>query len=69
MPQCVWLVAGLRWLVMDEEVVIHRVAVEGLLWFLCVQVDAVLQLCICPLNGGELHVTYCGLQFLGRGWR
>ena len=63
--QCVWLVAGLRWLVTDEEVVIHTVGVGGLLRFLCVQLDAVLQLCICPLDGGELHVTYCGFGFRG----
>ena len=29
--QCVWLVAGLRWLVKDEGVVIHTVVVVGLL--------------------------------------
>ena len=58
--QCVLPVVGLRWLVMDEEVVIHTVGVGGLLCFLCVQLDALLQLCICPLDGGELHVTYCG---------
>ena len=40
--QCVLLVAGLRWLVMDEEVVIHTVGVGGLLRFLCVQLDVVL---------------------------
>ena len=33
--QCVSLVAGLRWLVMDEEVVIHTVCLGGLLCFLC----------------------------------
>ena len=65
--QCVSLVAGLRWLVMDEEVVIHTLGVGDLLCFLCVQLDAVLQLCICPLDGGELHVTYCGLVVLGVG--
>ena len=63
MCQCVWQVAGLCWLVMDKEVVIHTVGVGGLLCFLCVQLDAVLQLCICPLDGGELHVTYCGFGF------
>ena len=61
--QCVWLVAGLRWLVMDEEIVIHTVVVGGLSWLICVQLDAVLQLCICPPDGGELHVTYCGFGF------
>ena len=39
--------------------------VGGMLCFLCVQLDAVLQLCICPLDGGELHVTYCGFGFWG----
>ena len=63
--QWVWLFAGLRWLVMDEEVVIHTVSLTGLLCYLCVQLDAVLQLCICPLDGGELHVTYCGFGFRG----
>ena len=63
--QCVWLVPGLRWLVMDEEVVIHTVVVGGLLCFLCVQLDAVLQPCICPLDGGELHVMHCGFWFRG----
>ena len=63
--QCVWLVAGLRWLVMDEEVVIHTVGIGGLLRFLCVQLDAVLKLSICPLDGGELHVTYCAFGFRG----
>ena len=58
-------VCGLRWLVMDEEVVIHGVVVGGLLCFLCVQLDAVLQLCICSLDGGELHVRYCGFGFRG----
>ena len=63
--QSVWLVAGLHWLVMDEEVVIHTVVVGGLLCFLCVQLDAVLQLRICPLDGCKLHVTYCGFGFRG----
>ena len=63
MCQCLWLVAGLRWLVMDGEVPIHMVGVGGLLRFLCVQLDAVLQLFICPLDGGELHLTYCGFGF------
>ena len=63
--QCVWLVVGMRWLVMDEEVVIHTVGVGGLLCFLCVQLGVVLQLCICPLDGGELHVTYCGFGVRG----
>ena len=39
---CVWLVAGLPVLVMDEEVVIHIAVVGGLLCFLCVHLDAVL---------------------------
>ena len=42
--QCVWLGAGLLWLVMDEEVVIHTVGVGRLLCCLCVQLDALLQL-------------------------
>ena len=63
--QCVWLVSGLCWLVIDEEVVIHTVVVGGLLCFLCVQLDALQQLCICPLDGVELHVTYCGFEFQG----
>ena len=63
--QCVWLVAVLRWLVMDEVVVIHMLGVKGLLFFLCVQLDTVLQLCICPLDGGELHVMYCAFGFSG----
>ena len=63
--QYVWLVAGLRWPVLDEEVVIHTVGVGGLLRFRCVQLDVVLQLCICPLDGGELHLTYCGCGFQG----
>ena len=65
MCQCVWIVAGLRWLVMDEDVVTHTVGLGGLLCFRCVQLDAVLKLCICPLGGGELHVTYCGFGFRG----
>ena len=32
--QCVWLVTGLRGLVMDEEVVIHTAVVGGLVCFL-----------------------------------
>ena len=44
MCQCVWLVAGLCWLVMDEEVVIHTVGVGGVLCFVCVQLDALLHL-------------------------
>ena len=63
--QCVWLVAGLRWLVMDEKFVIHTVVVGGLFCFLWVQLDVVLQLCICPLDGGELHMTYCGFRSRG----
>ena len=65
MCQCVWLVAGLRWPVMDEEVVINMVVVGGLLCFLFVQLDAELQLCICPFHGGEFHGTYCGFRFSG----
>ena len=42
MCPCVWFVAGLRVLVMDEEVVIHTAVVGGLLCFLCVHLDAVL---------------------------
>ena len=63
--QCVWLVTGLRGLVMDEDVVIHTAVVGGLLCFLCVQQDAVLQLCICPVDGSELHVTYYCFWFRG----
>ena len=63
--QCVWLVTGLRGPVMDEEVVIHTAVAGGLLCFLCVRLDAVLQSCICSLDGGELHVTYCGFGFRG----
>ena len=55
--RCVWLVTGLCGLVMDEEVVIHTAVVGGLLRFLCVQLDAVLQLCVCPLDDRELHVA------------
>ena len=40
--QCVWLVAGLCTLVVDEEVVIHTAVVGCLLCFLCVHLDAVL---------------------------
>ena len=61
--QCVWLVTGLRGLVMEQEVAIHTAVVGGLLCFLCVQLDAVLQLCVCPPDGRELHVTYCGFGF------
>ena len=32
---------------------------------MCVQLDAAPQLYICPLDGGELHVTYCGFGFRG----
>ena len=39
---CVWLVAGLRVLVVDEEAVIHMAVMGGLLCFLCVQLDALL---------------------------
>ena len=39
---CVWLVTGLRVLVMDEQVVIHTAVVECLLCFLCVHLDVVL---------------------------
>ena len=39
---CVWLVAGLCLLVVDEEVVIHTAVVGCLLRFLCVHLDAVL---------------------------
>ena len=63
--QGVRLVAGLRWLVMDEDVVIHTVGVGALLCFLCVQLDSLLQLCICPPDRGKLHVTYSGLGFRG----
>ena len=33
--------------------------------FLCIQLDAVLQLCAYPLDGGELHVTFLGFGFRG----
>ena len=39
---CVWLVAWLCMLVMDEEVVIHTAVMGCLLCFLCVDLDAVL---------------------------
>ena len=39
---CVWLVAGLCLLVVDEEVVIHTAVVGLLLRFLCVHLDTVL---------------------------
>ena len=38
---CVWLVAGLCMLVVDEEVVIHTAVVGVLLCLLCVHLDAV----------------------------
>ena len=60
---CVWLGAGLRLFVIDEEVVIHTAVVGGLLCFLCVHLDAVLSPCVCSLDGGELHVTYCRFGF------
>ena len=58
MCPCVRFFAGLRVLVMDEEVVIHAAVLGGLLCFLCVHLDAVLQLCVRTPDGGELHVTY-----------
>ena len=39
---CVWLVAGLWVLVVDQEVVIHTAVLGCLLCFLCVHLDAVL---------------------------
>ena len=39
---CVWLVAGLCMLVVDEEVIIRAADVGCLLCFLCVYLDAVL---------------------------
>ena len=39
---CVWLVAGLCMLVVDEEVIIRAVVVGCLLCFLCVYLEAVL---------------------------
>ena len=39
---CVWLIAGLCMLVVDEEVVIHTAVVDCLLCFVCVHLDAVL---------------------------
>ena len=39
---CVWLVAGLCMLVVDEEVIIRTAVVGCLLCFLCVYLDAVL---------------------------
>ena len=39
---CVWLVAGLCGLVVDEEVVMHTAVAGRLLCFLCVHLDAVL---------------------------
>ena len=39
---CVWLVAGLCVLVVDEEVAIHTAVVGCLLCFMCVHLDAVL---------------------------
>ena len=65
MCQCVGLVAGLHELVINEEAVIHTAVVGVLLCFLCVQLDVVLQLCVRPLDGSELHVTYCGFWFRG----
>ena len=62
---CVWLVAGLCMLVVHEEVVIHTAVVGCLLCFLCVHLDAMLSLCVGSLDGGELHVTYCGPRFWG----
>ena len=59
------LVAGLCGVVIDEEVVIHTAVVGGLLRFLCLQLDAMLQLCVRPLDGAELHVTCCGFGFWG----
>ena len=39
---CVWLVARLCMLVVDEEVIIRAAVVGSLLCFLCVYLDAVL---------------------------
>ena len=39
---CVWLVARLCMLVVDEEVIVRAAVVECLLCFLCVYLDAVL---------------------------
>ena len=62
---CVWLVAGLCVLVVDEEVVIHKAVVGCLLCFLCIHLDAVLHMCVRSPDGGEFHVTYCGPRFWG----
>ena len=62
---CVWLVARLRVWVVDEEIIVRAAVVGCMLCFLCVYLDAVLQLCVRPLDGGELHVTYCGPGFRG----
>ena len=39
---CVWLVARLRMLVVDEEIMVRAAVVGSLLCFLCVYLDAVL---------------------------
>ena len=39
---CVWLVARLRMLVVDEEIIVRAAVVGCLLCFLCVYLDAVL---------------------------
>ena len=52
-------------LVVDEEIIVRAAVVGRMLCFLCVYLNAVLQLCVRPLDGGELHVTYCGPGFQG----
>ena len=50
-------------LVMYEQVVVSTLVVRGMLRCLCVELDAMLQLCICPSDGCELRVAHCCRPF------
>ena len=52
---------GLNRLAMHEQVVVGMSVTLGVLSLLRVQLDAMLQLCVCSFDRRELHVAHCGL--------
>ena len=56
-----WLVCRLNRLIMDEQIIVGMLVAQGVLPFLRVQLDAILQLCVRSFHGRERHVAHSGL--------
>ena len=51
----------LNQLVVYDQFVGGSLVVRGIIRLMCVLLGTMLQLCVCTLDGRDLHVAHCGL--------